>query len=105
MYVKGNDLSGYLGVDPVYQNYANETDKPLTATEGDSVAVVEEFKAFEKSLKPIVVTDNKDEDKEKEDNKDKNDKTEVKDERSDSKGKKLMNEDDNPSKLTFKKKN
>lgn len=29
-----HDTSGYLGVSPEYMQYANETDKPLTATEG-----------------------------------------------------------------------
>lgn len=27
--VEGNDVSGYIGVDPEYQTYANEHDKPL----------------------------------------------------------------------------
>lgn len=27
--LEGNDTSGYVGVDPEYRNYANETDKPL----------------------------------------------------------------------------
>lgn len=32
--VEGNDVSGYLGVDPEYQTYASETSKPmLTDTE------------------------------------------------------------------------
>ena len=29
-----HDTSGYLGVSPEYMQYANETDRPLTATEG-----------------------------------------------------------------------
>jgi len=32
--VEGNDTSGYLGVSSEYMTYANETEKPLTATEG-----------------------------------------------------------------------
>ncbi len=36
MTVEGNDLSGYVGVDPMYQNYANETERPyLTDEEKD----------------------------------------------------------------------
>lgn len=27
--IEGNDTSGYVGVDPEYRNYANETDKPI----------------------------------------------------------------------------
>lgn len=27
--LEGNDVSGYIGVDVEYQNYANETEKPL----------------------------------------------------------------------------
>ena len=34
MVVEGNDVSDYVGVDPMYQNYANETEKPLKAEEG-----------------------------------------------------------------------
>jgi hypothetical protein len=28
MSVEGNNNSGYIGVDPIYQNYANETERP-----------------------------------------------------------------------------
>lgn len=31
--VEGNDTSAYVGVDPVYQNYANDTERPIQATE------------------------------------------------------------------------
>ena len=34
MVVEGNDVSDYVGVDPMYQNYANETEKPGKAEEG-----------------------------------------------------------------------
>lgn len=34
MQVEGNDVSGFVGVDPIYANYANETEKPGVA-EGD----------------------------------------------------------------------
>jgi hypothetical protein len=30
MIVEGNVLDGYVGVDPIYQNYANKTEAPLT---------------------------------------------------------------------------
>lgn len=35
----GNDPSAYVGVDPIYQNYANETEKPFAfeGVEGESV--------------------------------------------------------------------
>lgn len=39
--VEGNDLSGYAGTDPMYQNYANESDRPFVA-EGDGVDPEEE---------------------------------------------------------------
>lgn len=32
--VKGNDLSAYVGVDPEYQTYADETHKPFRAAKG-----------------------------------------------------------------------
>jgi hypothetical protein len=31
--VEGNDTSAYEGVDPVYQTYANDTERPLAASE------------------------------------------------------------------------
>lgn len=34
--VEGNDLSGYLGCDPEYMTYANESERPYAA-EGDVV--------------------------------------------------------------------
>jgi hypothetical protein len=34
---------GYVGVDPVYQNYANDTDKPLAAEEGPDQAAEDAF--------------------------------------------------------------
>jgi hypothetical protein len=33
--VEDNDTSNYVGVDPIYQNYANETEKPIKADEPD----------------------------------------------------------------------
>lgn len=46
MQVEGNDISAYVGVDPVYQNYASDTEKPY-APEADSAdaAIVDEFVA------------------------------------------------------------
>lgn len=32
--VEGNDTEAYVGVDPVYQTYANDTEAPLKATRG-----------------------------------------------------------------------
>lgn len=31
--VEGNDTRGYVGVDPEYQTYANETEKPLNTSQ------------------------------------------------------------------------
>jgi len=31
--IEGNDTSGYVGVDPEYRNYANETDRPYLTDE------------------------------------------------------------------------
>lgn len=39
--VEGNDTSGYVGVDPCYQGYANETDKPVI-TEAEAVIVAKQ---------------------------------------------------------------
>lgn len=33
--VEDNDTSAYVGVDPIYQNYANETERPIKADEAD----------------------------------------------------------------------
>lgn len=41
MRVEGNDISGYVGVDPVYQNYASDTEAPLPADEGAESKVFE----------------------------------------------------------------
>lgn len=39
--LEGNDTSGYVGVDPEYRNYANETDKPyLTDDEREHLRTV-----------------------------------------------------------------
>lgn len=39
--VEDNDTSGYFGVAPEYQNYANETERPLVAEEGPEAAAEE----------------------------------------------------------------
>ena len=44
------DDSGYIGVDPIYQNAANEVDEPLTPTEGPE-AITEE--AYVKSVQAV----------------------------------------------------
>lgn len=40
----GNDTTAYVGVDPIYQNYANETDRPLVAEEGVGKVLEEQAK-------------------------------------------------------------
>lgn len=40
--VEGNEVNAYVGVDPIYQNYADETQKPLRA-EGGPEAKLEEL--------------------------------------------------------------
>jgi hypothetical protein len=35
MVVEGNDLSGYVATDPIYQNYANETEAPLVGGDAE----------------------------------------------------------------------
>lgn len=49
--VEDNDISNYRGVDPIYQNYANDTEKPLRAEEG---AEAEVFKQVEEDGKRVV---------------------------------------------------
>lgn len=36
--------NGYVGVDPVYQNHASDTEKPLAATKGDEKALEQKAK-------------------------------------------------------------
>lgn len=43
MTVPGNDTDGYIGVDPVYQNYANETEAPIEADESAESKVADEY--------------------------------------------------------------
>lgn len=48
--IEGNDTSGYVGVDPCYQGYANETDKPIiTEAEAEVVAKQEPDTDFVKA--------------------------------------------------------
>lgn len=49
--VEGNDVSQYIGTDPVYANYANDTEAPL-AVEGDDNPEGEIFDNFVKSSLP-----------------------------------------------------
>lgn len=68
MRVEDNDVSNYVGVDPIYQNYAEDTHAPLVS-EGDDKSpedkVAEQFVA---NLSPVVEgpvkTDDDDKDKE-----------------------------------------
>lgn len=41
--VEDNELDGYVGTDPVYQNYAVDTDKPMPAEEGAESKLEKEF--------------------------------------------------------------
>jgi len=36
MQVEGNDVEGYVAVDPIYANYANETEAPLVGDDEDN---------------------------------------------------------------------
>lgn len=35
---------GYIGVDPIYQNHANDTEAPIKADEGPEAKVVEQYR-------------------------------------------------------------
>jgi hypothetical protein len=50
MRVEGNDVSAYVGVDPIYQNYADETHMPRKGEAADD-KVTEQFV---KNLNPVV---------------------------------------------------
>jgi hypothetical protein len=41
--LEDNDTSAYVGVSPEYQNYANETDKPLRSEEGVQATLEEQL--------------------------------------------------------------
>lgn len=41
--VEGNDLTGYVGVDPIYQTYANDTEGPYEADDSAEKQILEEF--------------------------------------------------------------
>lgn len=41
--VEGNDLEGYIGTNPEYMTYANETEAPIVAEEGPESEVEENF--------------------------------------------------------------
>lgn len=50
--VEGNKVDGYVGVDPIYQTYANKTDAPVTNKSKSVIdKVTEEFVA---NLNPVV---------------------------------------------------
>jgi hypothetical protein len=42
MRVEGNDVDAYVGVDPMYMNYANETEKPYPFEDDEQVFQVEQ---------------------------------------------------------------
>lgn len=50
MTVEGNDLSGYVGVDPMYQHYANETEKPYL-TDDERELMVDHGMATDEELR------------------------------------------------------
>ncbi len=41
--VEGNETDGYVGTDPMYQTYANETEAPGVAEEGPEAEVFAQF--------------------------------------------------------------
>ena len=45
--IKGEDIgpsdNGFIGVDPVYQNFANETDKPLVGEKGAEAEIEKKY--------------------------------------------------------------
>lgn len=51
--IEGNDTSGYVGVDPEYRNYANETDKPIIGDEQrevmDALGILTDDEAVEQN--------------------------------------------------------
>jgi len=51
MRVEGNDVSGYIGVSPEYQNYASETEAPLQPSKkADKDEIAERVREHEKLL-------------------------------------------------------
>jgi hypothetical protein len=54
--VEGNDLSGYVGVSPEYQNYANETEAPLGAEDSVEQDVIDEFQEGQENMYAPVGT-------------------------------------------------
>lgn len=48
--VEGNDLDGYVGVSPEYQNYANETEAPVEADDSAENKVIAEFAEGQEAL-------------------------------------------------------
>lgn len=49
--VEGNDVSNYVAVDPIYQNYADDTSKPIAAKSGAEAKVFAEVAKQGKSAK------------------------------------------------------
>jgi len=52
--VEGNDLDNYVGVDPIYQNYANESEAPLKAEDGPEQVLEEAVEEEEEKQKEYV---------------------------------------------------
>lgn len=58
--VKGNDTSAYVGTDPMYQNYANKTEKPGASPEESVEGQI--FAEFDEALhrEPVAKDDDED---------------------------------------------
>lgn len=52
--VEGNDTSAYIGVDPIYQNYAEETHQPLASDGGPEERIEERAYEYEDAPKSGV---------------------------------------------------
>lgn len=50
----------YVGTDPIYQNYANDTEKPLAATSGPEKAALDALRAEADSSDEKAQADSKD---------------------------------------------
>lgn len=57
MTVEGNDTSAYIGTDPIYQNYSNDTEKPYAPEAGTpDAAIVDEFVAVQQGSATDITT-------------------------------------------------
>lgn len=55
--VEGNDTSDYIGVDPMYQNYADETHKPMASDGGVEERIEERAYEYEETPKEGQTSD------------------------------------------------